>query len=955
MPYIKKLVMHGFKSFANKTEIVLENSMNVVVGPNGSGKSNIADALCFVLGRLSIKSIRAAKAANLLFSGNKMHKPASDAFVEIVFDNSDKGFTLDSNEVIIARILRKNGQSIYKINNEMKTRQELIELLAQAGIDPNGFNIILQGEISSLIKINAEERRKIIEEVAGISIYETRKGKAVREIEKTEEKLKEVSAVLRERAAYLKNLEKERQEALNYQRLDETVKRCKASLINKNIKGKEKEISDTNHSIESQAGEIEKIKKQIQDKNGEISELENKISQINKFIQTSTSNEQENLHREISELKAEIAGQKVRKENFEARLEENKSKKNIFEEKIKMLEKEIFELKNSSPEIKKQQGKLKEYQEKFDILERNRRKFYQVKAELSTLENKKAEKQKLSFELKKEAELIEKSISSLFGEIVYAKSIEKAVNLKQEAKQEIEKIRSQILLLERENLECEKENAILLRDISREERLKQDIVKLDICPLCKSQITKRHIDEVIADSNKKVESFEKKQKQNEKQKEELQAKISKFKENLSQLEIKLNNIEIEILKLENADEKKSQIKSISENQAQMHSELIDLNSKISVLMKDFEKLKNIEQDYDDARLKLQELSFAEVDVDTEFTIQQRELNRIKMELKAVIRDIEETQQELKAISEKLLESEKVMEKREMEEQELYEKFQKLFNEKNGLQDKIKAIETSIIGMQHTIKSFEEKINLFRIQKAQSDAKLESLKFEFKEFENLELFSLSVDQIKERLEKSQFRLAEIGSVNLRALDVYDKVKEQCDEIQGKVSVIEKEKEEIYKIIVEIDKKKRKAFMNTLEQVNQNFTRNFSQLSRKGEVFLDIENKQNPFEGGLNIIIKVGKGKYFDVTSLSGGEKTLVALSLIFAIQEYNPYCFYIFDEIDAALDKNNSEILAALIKKYMLSNQQYIVITHNDSLISEASNLYGVSMQDNISKIVSLKI
>ena len=128
----------------------------------------------------------------------------------------------------------------------------------------------------------------------------------------------------------------------------------------------------------------------------------------------------------------------------------------------------------------------------------------------------------------------------------------------------------------------------------------------------------------------------------------------------------------------------------------------------------------------------------------------------------------------------------------------------------------------------------------------------------------------------------------------------------------------------------------------------------QLSRKGEIFLELENKSDPFAGGLSIIVKVSRGRYFDITSLSGGEKTMVALSLIFAIQKYRPYCFYVFDEIDAALDKHNSELLAALIKKYMTTGQ-YIIITHNDTLISEASNLYGVSMQENISKIISLKV
>ena len=115
------------------------------------------------------------------------------------------------------------------------------------------------------------------------------------------------------------------------------------------------------------------------------------------------------------------------------------------------------------------------------------------------------------------------------------------------------------------------------------------------------------------------------------------------------------------------------------------------------------------------------------------------------------------------------------------------------------------------------------------------------------------------------------------------------------------------------------------------------------------------KKEVFEAGLDIIVKVGIGKRFDVTSLSGGEQCLVALSLIFAIQEHRPYCFYIFDEIDAALDKRNSERIAHLLRKYMKEGQ-YIIITHNDALISESSNvLYGVSMQEGISKILSLEV
>src|SRR3989344_3644863 len=134
MTHIKKLVMHGFKSFANKTEIPFDKNVNVFIGPNGSGKSNIAEAMCFVLGRLSSKSIRASKAKNLLFMGSKYVKPAHEAYVELVFDNSSKIFSIDKDEVSIKRVVNRGGNSTYKINEETKTRGDILELLAQAGI-----------------------------------------------------------------------------------------------------------------------------------------------------------------------------------------------------------------------------------------------------------------------------------------------------------------------------------------------------------------------------------------------------------------------------------------------------------------------------------------------------------------------------------------------------------------------------------------------------------------------------------------------------------------------------------------------------------------------------------------------------------------------------------------------------------------------------------------------------
>ncbi len=954
MTYIKKIVMHGFKSFARKTEIPFENAMNVIVGPNGSGKSNITDALCFVLGRLSIKSIRATKAANLLFSGNKTYKGSAEAIVELVFDNSDKTFGVDTQEITIKRIVRKTGQSIYKINNETKTRQEILELMAQAGVDPNGFNIVLQGEIQSLVKSTPEDRRKIIEEVAGISIYETRKQKSLRELEKTEEKLKEVSAVLKERSSYLKNLDKERQEAISYQKLETTIKKCKATLLSKTKTEKEKETSIIDKTITDYDVEIEKLKKTINEKNNQINKLQDKILIINKQIQSSTSNEQEALHREISDIKANLAGLGVRYENFNNRTNQGKEKIGNIKNKIEKLNIEISKIRTSSPEIKKQQEQNKILQEQLDKLEQERRKFYILKSDLSTTENQKQQREKILIESSKEIQLIEQTITSLFYEIKYSKSVEENEKLKTETKNKIETTIGQILKSEKEILEKEKRNAILETTIKREEKLKDDIIQLKFCPICKQNVGEDHKHNISINANAKIDSTKKEIEENLRTKLEDNTKATNLKEKLSTLRIKLNELDIDQIKLKNSEEKKEQIKKITKNQEETKKELVYLNEKFHSIKTEYEKLKNIEEKYDETKLALQEISFTDMDIDTEIIIKKKETNRLSMELKSTERDIEESEIELKKIEIAIKEKEKEAGKKEIEEQKLYEKAQRFFDERNETQDQQKTIETDVIGIQHIIKNFEDKINQNKIQRAQLSAQIDSIKTELAEFEQIELLPLPIDQIKERLQKAQFQISRLGSVNMRALEVFDTVEEQVKLIQEKIATIQSEEEKIKTIITEIDKKKKKSFLTTLTAINEFFTRNFTQLSHKGQVFLELENKNDPFDGGLNILIKVSRGRYFDIKSLSGGEQTMVALSLIFAIQEYRPYCFYVFDEIDAALDKHNSELLAALIKKYMTSGQ-YIIITHNDTLISEASNLYGVSMQENISKIISLKI
>ena len=206
MTYIKKMKMHGFKSFAKPTELPFSNDFSCVIGPNGSGKSNIGDGLSFVLGRLSSKSMRAENAASLIYNGGKKGNPAKEAYVSITFDNSNNSFPVKAKDIEIKRLVRKNGQSKYYINGELRTRQQILDLLAAGKINPDGHNIIFQGDIVHAAEMAPQERKEIIEEISGISTYEDKKKKAINELEKVEGQLKEVNIVLTERGTYLKEL-----------------------------------------------------------------------------------------------------------------------------------------------------------------------------------------------------------------------------------------------------------------------------------------------------------------------------------------------------------------------------------------------------------------------------------------------------------------------------------------------------------------------------------------------------------------------------------------------------------------------------------------------------------------------------------------------------------------------------------------------------------------------------
>ncbi|MDP3992256.1 MAG: chromosome segregation SMC family protein [Nanoarchaeota archaeon] len=955
--YIKRLVMHGFKSFPRKTEIPLTPGINVFLGPNGSGKSNISDAICFVLGRLSIKSMRAAKAGNLIFLGTKEISPAKEASVEIVFDNSEKIFSPDSNEITIKRVVRKNGQSIYKINNETKTRQEVLSLLAQAGVDPQGFNIILQGEIQNFVRMQPEERRGVLEEVSGISVYESRKEKSLHELEKTDEKLKEIGSVLRERTAYLNNLEKERQQALRYKKLEADIRKLKASIINFDFQKKKKEAEIINSNIAEKNRDIEKIRKTIIGFETEIKNTEARISGINRQIQESTGLEQEALNSQIANLRAELAGLHVKKENYNSKISEFSQQKKDLQEALKGMEETIKQLKKQGGSSDISENKIKDIEKKkleLEKLESARKKSYMTKSELKNTRERLQDKNSLFQNYTNESDFLLKQIESISITLFDKRSShDKLNNLKYRFSEKKDSFNA----ITRREAELEKTNYINESEIENNSRIIEKISKLDICPVCKSKITPEHMEIIKKEIFPRIESLKKQIESADRELKEIYEKKSLISIDIEQISQEISKTEADLVKLFSIEEKKEQIRKLQKKSDEIKQDISELVKKGKKLEEEIGANAGIEEKYETLKVEVQEVSLRTREtVSSEISFKERETERLKISLKQILRSEEDLEEEVSSLDEILEEKQGILEKKKVQEEQLSRKFQQLISDRDSHQKKSRDTELEISKKQHEAHIAEQEINELKIEKARTDAETENLETELAGFGEIEIIKASRDPLSERLARIQEIFSGIGSVNLRSLEVYDSIKKEYDSIKEKAEIIEKEKTGILAIIQEIDVKKKKVFMQTIKTLNELFSRNFSELSTKGHVYLELENPKEPFEPGSGVLItvKTGHGKYFDVKSLSGGEQTLVALSLIFAIQEYRPYYFYLLDEIDAALDKRNSERLAGLLNKYM-QRGQYIVITHNDEVISRATNLYGVSMHDGISKIISLKV
>ncbi|MDU5100222.1 MAG: AAA family ATPase, partial [Peptoniphilus grossensis] len=295
--FLKSVTMQGFKSFANRTKIELDETTTAIVGPNGSGKSNITDAITWVLGETSVKNLRGNKMEDVIFSGTDAKRPLGLAEVTIVFDNSDKSLNLPYNEVSVTRRMYRSLESEFLINNKKCRLKDIKELFMDTGIGKDGYSVIGQGKIESVLSSKPEDRRNIFEEAAGISKYKYKKVQSTNKLLKTEENLVRIEDILSEIVLQEENLKAQAEKAEAYLKDFEVLKINDINFSCKDIKNKEEEIKKLEETSENLKIDSDKITLERNNLYKELEVLEGEISNI-----SDKNNEaNENLNRQKDE------------------------------------------------------------------------------------------------------------------------------------------------------------------------------------------------------------------------------------------------------------------------------------------------------------------------------------------------------------------------------------------------------------------------------------------------------------------------------------------------------------------------------------------------------------------------------------------------------------------------------------------------------------------------------
>ncbi len=974
--YLKEIKISGFKSFADKTNITLDDNITCIVGPNGSGKSNIIDAVKWVLGEQSIKSLRGSNnMSDVIFAGSKSRSPLNLASVSLVFDNSDSYLKVPYTEISVTRKVFRSGENEYYLNNEKCRLKDIYDLFLDSGMGKYAFNIISQGEVSKIISDSPYERRTIFEEAAGVLKYKRRKEEALKKLEKTNENLTRVKDIIKELEEQIEPLKIQSEQASKYLKIKENLEQIEIALIANDLEKLNVLYHEQTKQIEDLTNEI--IEKTTNITNDDI-ELEKKKQELEKITTNLTSLQQNLLI--LTKEEEKLNGEKnIIKERSKYDAEDVKVHENItnlkeqrlsLNNKLLSIKTDLTILDNKIREVlKDNSNKNNEYVSLNNTKE-------DIKNKISALENSKLQKE---YKIKYLNDYIENSsfpvsIKRLLGNpklIGIHNTISKLINIDEKYLLALDVSlggAKDYLVVDNPNVAKTCINYLKENNLGRVTFFPLDVIK--------PRYIEDNILNVVNDMDGFIDILANLVSYDSNYKNIIFNQLGNVLvvdniDNANKISKKINNkykivtLDGEIInvggsitggtvKKKSIISEKYELENLLTKKDMEEKEILSLKQKQEEIDKNIKKFENILYEIGKNKILLTEEYNAK---NENYKLLKNQLDRITLELNN-LEDLEDN-----SINE---DEEKILKKyyEVLKEKELVNKKIILLNEeKEKVSSLIEEYQAKYRLNNSNVRNLEEKKKTLEIESSKMSVKMDNLlnilsetyQMTFEKAKANYVLEEDIDVARKNVNSYKKELKEIGIVNLGAIEEYERVSKRYEFLTKQDNDLEEAITTLLKIINELDSVMEKEFIKTFKEIEIEFNNVFKELFKGGSAKLKLTDESNILETGVNIEVSPPGKKITSISLLSGGEKTLTAISLLFAVLNVKKIPFCLFDEVEAALDEANVDRVGTYFNKY-IGKTQLIIITHKKKTMEYANTLYGITMQESgVSKLVSVKL
>ncbi len=912
--FLRSIELYGFKSFADRTRLEFAPGTSSLLGPNGCGKSNIVDAIKWVLGEQSTKSLRAGKMEDVIFNGTEKRPALNVSEVSLVINNELQLLPTESTEVEIRRRLYRTGESEFYINRQQVRLKDIRELFFDTGVGKSAYSILEQGKIDQILSTRPEDRRYIFEEAAGITRFRKRSEEAARKLSRTQENIEQVETLLKEIKRQYDSRKVQADRALNYKAMSDelfsidvkfNLSTVRSFLLLK--ESKEKQLEET---IE----EYEELKESIEERTDELDALKENLREVNaRRVSLNTQLHQSEEKKKGSFDRLELLTQRYH--DFHSHRQEAQDRATLIQERIDQ-----------------EQDALEDHEEKKESLEDY---IDSITEQLRISSDTIVSSQALSLSLQSDIDSAEKSLHE---------GIEKQGDLLEQLRAISEQIVKEL------------EEKLTRQGYSRSQREEGvTAIRNDLSRAAEKVDALKTLVEVSMDESGAIERITK----------EIHALLKKLEQDVRAFSERYGSLLDTLVSPEGSVSHKHSLDStlaeLKEKQQSLREQLLTLKEERTQLNDHIEQLRH---DETEKRINLKEaegrLENAVQYIDT-LKAQKHER---EFSLEDALHDAENAENRMAETMEKIREVKDEQEEIEVRMEDIKEELADLDEEITHQQDNLNTFQSEQSQQYekvHELRSSQEKFRVQIESLTEQISQVYHLFFEsygrtLREFEEkIVLADEDEHELRERQKALKNSLEKMGYINHMAAQEFEEIKERYDFLNEQMNDLLSAKENLNRVIEEITTKSEQMFVSTYHQIRSAFHQMFHRMFAGGRAELKLMDPEHPLTSGIEILAQPPGKKLDRLAPLSGGEKSLTAVALLFATYSVKPSPFCILDEIDAALDDRNIGFFLDVLKDFS-EKSQFIIITHNKHTVLGSQTLLGVTMQEKgVSKAVAYKM